>query len=346
MSSAPPPPYSVQDPYQQQLPKMSQPVYISTPVIITATLKAPREWETEIEKSRFLRTPVRNRRQLFIGNLCNVPIETLRTYCEKYGKITDLSLNRDKDNNIYHCFAFVTFQIPNCTTEFMSKRPHFINGEEIFVKRALPRLTASIPERLVVTNRLVLSNSTKYDKETLRRYFKKLGYIKKFNYEKGFIDYKDYDDVDRILLARPHYVQGKEIFVTKFIPTEESDTDTSNEQSDRLTFINEDENLKIKYKYLEKQFEEYKQAKEKEINNLRKELQHTKEELCDITQIKLDKLIKNQQLFHQQLLFHLNPNSDLIHTQMCEDFLRSTSNKKRKTTPTTSLIENEYEYLT
>ncbi|CAF1435841.1 unnamed protein product [Rotaria sordida] len=34
MSSAPPPPYSVQDPYQQQLPKMSQPVYISTPVII------------------------------------------------------------------------------------------------------------------------------------------------------------------------------------------------------------------------------------------------------------------------------------------------------------------------
>ncbi|CAF3492756.1 unnamed protein product [Rotaria sp. Silwood1] len=283
-------------------------------------------------------------RQLFIGNLCNVTVETLRTYCERYGKLTELSLNRDKDNNIYHCFAFVTFQLAHCTTEFMSKRPHIINGEEIFVKRALPRLTASIPERLVVTNRLVISNSTKYDKETLRNYFKKLGYIKKFDYEKGFIDYRDYDDVDRILIARPHYIQGKEIFVTKLIPTEQSDNELINEQSDQITLIDEEENFKIKYKYLEKQFEEYKQIKEKELNNLRKELEQIKESLSDITQIKLDKLIKNQQLFHQQLLLRLNPDADSLHTQMCEDFLRSTPNKKRKTT--TSLTDNEYEYLT
>ncbi|CAF3172261.1 unnamed protein product [Rotaria sp. Silwood2] len=283
-------------------------------------------------------------RQLFIGNLCNVTVEALRTYCEKYGKLTELSLNRDKDNNIYHCFAFVTFQSSYCTTEFMSQRPHVIKGEEIFVKRALPRSTASIPERLVVTNRLVLCNSTKYDKECLRNYFKKLGYIKKFDYETGLIDYKDYDDVDRILLARPHYIQGKEIFVTKFIPTEQPDTEIINEEPDQITLTDEEENLKIKYKYLEKQFEEYKQAKEKELNNLRKELEHTKEELSDITQIKLDKLIKNQQLFHQQLLLRLNPDSDSIHAQMCDDFLRSTPNKKRKTA--TLLTDNEYQYLT
>jgi len=71
----------------------------------------------------------------------------------------------------------------------MSKRPHLIDGEEVFVKRALPRTTASIPERLVVTNRLVLPDSTTYDKRILRNYFQKLGNIKKFNYEDGFIDY-------------------------------------------------------------------------------------------------------------------------------------------------------------
>jgi len=71
----------------------------------------------------------------------------------------------------------------------MLKRPHLINGEEVFVKRALPRTIASIPERLVVTNRLVVSNSTKYDKKILRNYFQKFGQIKNFDYENGFIDY-------------------------------------------------------------------------------------------------------------------------------------------------------------
>jgi hypothetical protein len=71
----------------------------------------------------------------------------------------------------------------------MLKRPHLINGEEVFVKRALPRTIASIPERLVVTNRLVVSNSTKYDKKILRNYFQKFGQIKNFDYENSFIDY-------------------------------------------------------------------------------------------------------------------------------------------------------------
>jgi len=71
----------------------------------------------------------------------------------------------------------------------MQKRPHLINGEQIFVKRALPRTIASIPERLVVTNRLVLPNSKKYDKQILRKYFQKFGHIKNFDYENGIIDY-------------------------------------------------------------------------------------------------------------------------------------------------------------
>jgi hypothetical protein len=71
----------------------------------------------------------------------------------------------------------------------MLKRPHIINNEHVFVKRTLPRLTATIPERLVVTNRLVLSNSNKYDKQSLRNYFQKFGYIKNFDYENGLIDF-------------------------------------------------------------------------------------------------------------------------------------------------------------
>lgn len=71
----------------------------------------------------------------------------------------------------------------------MSNRPHLINDKEIFVKRALPRSTASIPERLVVTNRLVFSNSSNHDKQTLQDYFNKLGRVKRFYYEKSLIDF-------------------------------------------------------------------------------------------------------------------------------------------------------------
>ncbi|CAF1220240.1 unnamed protein product [Adineta steineri] len=294
-------------------------------------------------------------RQLFIGNLCNVPIESLRPYCEKYGTILDLSLNRDKDNNVYHCFAFLTFQSSSSVIQFMSKRPHLINGEEVFVKRALSRTTATIPERLVVTNRLVVIDSTRYDRRILRNYFQKLGHIKNFDYENGRIDYDDYDVVDRILVARPHYIHDEEVYVTKFIPTEEDDVDDQpdrnilpnieeeEEEEEEEGEVEEDENLTMKYKYLEKQFEDYKETKEKEIKLLRKELEKTKEELSDITQIKLDKIIKNQQLYHSQLLHHLLPKSDSIHAQLCDDFLRSTPNKKRKTSLT--LTDNEYELL-
>jgi hypothetical protein len=72
----------------------------------------------------------------------------------------------------------------------MSNRPHSINGDEVFVKRALPRSTASIPERLTVTNRLILQDLHKHDKHLLRNYFQKFGDIKKIDIEHGFIDYK------------------------------------------------------------------------------------------------------------------------------------------------------------
>ncbi len=95
----------------------------------------------------------------------------------------------------------------------------------------------------------------------------------------------------------------------------------------------EEENFKTKYQLLLKQFEEYKHSKEQELRALKKELENRKEEVSDITQIKLDKIIKTQQLFQNQLLARLHPDCDSIHAQMCEDFLRSTPSNKRKSIP-------------
>ncbi|CAF0932123.1 unnamed protein product [Rotaria sordida] len=356
-------------------------------------------------------------RQVFIGNLCNVSNEALRTYCETYGPLTELSLNRDKENNIYHCFAFVTFQYTRDISQFMSSRPHFICGEEVFVKRALPRSTSSVPERLIVTNRLILQDLNKYDKHLVRNYFQKFGFVKKINIDYGFIDYEDYDAVDRVLLARPHYIRDKEIFVTKFVPSDQQDSldnyylrgnnyhhhhhhhhrlntnnnhrhSNKNEQHDRITKISTDtikssstkkfekdsseialidkqcdsddekegeeidnNYLNIQYEHLEEEFERYKKTKEIEICALRIDLERTKRQLADITQEKLDILLKNQKLFHNELILRLSSNDILIHSQTAEDFFHSSSDqltKKRKLTtsppPSPSSSHREYEY--
>ncbi|CAF1250549.1 unnamed protein product [Rotaria sp. Silwood1] len=357
-------------------------------------------------------------RQVFIGNLCNVSNEALRTYCETYGPLTELSLNRDKENNVYHCFAFVTFQYTRSTSQFMSSRPHFICDEEIFVKRALPRATSSVPERIIVTNRLILQDLHKYDKHLVRNYFHKFGYIKKIDIKYGFIDYEDYDAVDRVLIARPHYIRDQEIFVTKFVPSEQQDSidnyylrsnnyrhhrlNTNNNRrysnkseqhdhimktsTDTIKFTctkkiekdtseialinkqcNHDDNdddddeeeggggeeinfnqLNIQYEHLEEEFEEYKKTKEIEICALRIDLERTKRQLADITQEKLDILLKNQTLFHNELILRLSSNDTAIHSQTAEDFFHSSPNqltKKRKlaTSPPSS-AHREYEY--
>lgn len=320
-------------------------------------------------------------RQIFIGNLCNISIELLRSYCENYGSLTELSFNRDKENNVYHCFAFVTFQYSRNTSQFMSNRPHQINGEEVFVKRALPRSTSSIPERLIVTNRLVLHDFYQHDKHHLRNYFQKLGSIKKFDLDKGFIDYEDYDDVDRILLARPHYIRDKEISVTKFIPSDYHDHSDSrshhhhsrhSNKTDRLVITTSTENAKYcldrtrisshssrnlsnrtstptddeedtsediedgecvtdQYEQLKEKFEQFKQTKELELFSLKLDLERTKKQLADLTQEKLDILIKNQQTYHNELLLRLCP-------------IESNEQPTKKRKLSTSTIHREYEY--
>lgn len=94
-----------------------------------------------------------------------------------------------------------------------------------------------------------------------------------------------------------------------------------------------------RYEELEEKFEEYKQTKEIEICTLKRDLERTKRRLADLTQEKLDLLIKNQQSYHNELLLHLRP------AETIEEFFHSSPDqltKKRKLT--SSPIEREYDF--
>ena len=124
---------------------------------------------------------------------------------------------------------------------------------------------------------------------------------------------------------------------------EEDDSRSSEELVDR-------HQRNSRYEDLHAKFEEYKQSKELEICTLRLDLERTKRQLADVTQEKLDLLIKNQQSFHQDLVVRLFPEQISAPCPTTDDYLRSTPNKlakKRKlatsSTPCPS-GDREYDY--
>lgn len=100
-----------------------------------------------------------------------------------------------------------------------------------------------------------------------------------------------------------------------------------------------------RYEYLQERFEQYKQSKEIEICALKMDLERTKRQLADLTQEKLDRLLKNQQSYHDDLIVRLFPLNTSTQTQTAEDFCESTgenATKKRKLI--SHSYEQEYEY--
>ncbi len=123
----------------------------------------------------------------------------------------------------------------------------------------------------------------------------------------------------------------------------DEDDDDEEEESD-----DEEINSNTKYEHLQERFEEYKQSKEMEICTLRMDLERTKRQLADLTQEKLDRVLKTQQLYHHELILRLFPDETSVHTQTAEDFFQSTPNKstkKRKlASSSSSSIHQEFDY--
>jgi len=73
------------------------------------------------------------------------------------------------------------------------------------------------------------------------------------------------------------------------IAQQQCDDDESEESDDEDIDCNY---LNTRYEHLQEQFKEYKQSKEIEICSLKMDLEHTKRQLNDLTQEKLDLLLK------------------------------------------------------
>ncbi|BET01801.1 RNA recognition motif. (a.k.a. RRM, RBD, or RNP domain) [Nesidiocoris tenuis] len=166
-------------------------------------------------------------RKLFIGGLdYRTTDQSLKQFYEQWGEIVDVVVMKHPQTQKSRGFGFVTYAVSSMVDEAMKNRPHKIDGREVDSKRAVPR-DASGAANNVNVKKMFVGGLKEQTEEELKDYFGQYGTIigvnvvmdKTTGKRKGyaFIEYNDYDPVDKALLVKEHSVAGKSVTVKKAV---------------------------------------------------------------------------------------------------------------------------------
>lgn len=194
-------------------------------------------------------------RKLFIGGLSyNTTEESLSNFFSKWGKLTDCVVMQDPATKRSRGFGFVTFEKAHMVDDCMSNRPHKLDGREVEAKRAVSREESHRPGIHKSVKRMFMGGiKENVNVEDVTAYFEKYGKVESVELLQdknsgkkrgfGFVNFDDYDVVDKIVQTRRHVISGVSIEVSKAFSKEDQSkpTGVANQfihSSARKAFIN------------------------------------------------------------------------------------------------------------
>jgi len=178
--------------------------------------------------------PDEQNRKLFVGGLSyETTDEGFKAHFEQFGEIVDSVVMRDRDTGKSKGFGFVTFKEIEQIDEAQRSRPHHIDGRDVDTKRSMPRDSGESQKSL--TKMFIGGMKDDTTEEQVREVFEPYGEMKSCDIIRdktsgkckgfGFIEYEDYDSVDRCVLKKRHELNGKTVEVKKAVPKEEMSRD-------------------------------------------------------------------------------------------------------------------------
>ena len=172
-------------------------------------------------------------RKMFIGGLSPVTNEdSLRAFYGQWGEVVDAVVMRDPATKRSRGFGFISYSDSTMVDKAQSSRPHVIDGKTVDSKRALPRPEVGKPETSSTVKKIFVGGlKDSHDEQALTDHFSQFGNVvgvkiltdKTTGRKRGFafIEFDDYDSVDKAVLHKNHTIKYVLVDVKKSVYKQE-----------------------------------------------------------------------------------------------------------------------------